>query len=432
MAEVIREDRYIMANITNNNNKFWDIELRDDGSVLCKWGRVGESGDCLEKNFGNVGAAERFYLNKCSEKEKKGYQPLKAVATTTNVRVAPANHNLATLATQQIETCSPETAELVSYLTKANIHNILSSTTMSYDTNRGTFSTPLGIVTKDAITRARATLTIIGSYVATQDLDSPDVVPHINDYLMFIPQNIGRSRPSLQTLYPTLAEIQRQNDVLDALDASLQLVLSTPQVGVIVEETEQPKLFEVRLHSVTDGKILDKIRKKYQETRKSIHQSYALDVKKVCSVEIGSMNRDFEGDGAKLDNIWDLWHGSKKGNLLSIMAKGFIIPPSNASYCTGRMFGNGVYFSDQSTKSLNYAAGYWDGRADDNCFMFICDVAMGKFYTPPHSMSDLPKQGYDSTFAEGNKSGVMNNEMIVYRTSQVRPMYLVEFSRGGK
>lgn len=94
------------------------------------------------------------------------------------------------------------------------------------------------------------------------------------------------------------------------------------------------------------------------------------------------------------------------------------------------MFGNGVYFSDQSTKSLNYASGYWDGKAkDNNCFMFLSDVAMGKEFTPSSSSHNLPKPGYDSTYAVGGKSGVMNNEMIVYSLNQINLTYLVEFCK---
>ena len=96
------------------------------------------------------------------------------------------------------------------------------------------------------------------------------------------------------------------------------------------------------------------------------------------------------------------------------------------------MFGNGVYFSDQSTKSLNYAYGYWDGKHENNCFMLLNDVAMGKSFTPSGPSSNLPKLGSDSTFAQVEKSGVLNNEMIVYKTSQINPKYLVEFSPSGK
>jgi poly [ADP-ribose] polymerase len=93
------------------------------------------------------------------------------------------------------------------------------------------------------------------------------------------------------------------------------------------------------------------------------------------------------------------------------------------------MFGNGIYFSDQSTKSLNYAYGYWDGGSKDNrCYMFLADVAMGMPWHPTRTGSNVkPPEGYDSVFARGGKDIVMNNEMIVYRTSQANLKYLVEF-----
>ena len=52
-----------------------------------------------------------------------------------------------------------------------------------------------------------------------------------------------------------------------------------------------------------------------------------------------------------------------------------------------------MYFANSSTKSLNYAYGYWDGKRDNNCFMFLCDVAMGKHYTAKYGEA-LPKPGY--------------------------------------
>jgi poly [ADP-ribose] polymerase len=140
------------------------------------------------------------------------------------------------------------------------------------------------------------------------------------------------------------------------------------------------------------------------------------------------MQEGWKKSGQKVGNVVELWHGTKASNLLSILKCGLIIPPSNASFCTGRMFGNGIYFSDQSTKSLNYAYGYWSGRTDNNCFMFLADVAMGKHYVPKSAGEHLPKPGYDSTYAKAGVSGVINNEMIVYKTYQVNLRFLVEFA----
>ena len=113
-----------------------------------------------------------------------------------------------------------------------------------------------------------------------------------------------------------------------------------------------------------------------------------------------------------------------------LLKSGLIVPKAGGSVqITGRMFGDGVYFSDQSTKSLNYSYGFWDGKSrDNNCFMFLADVAMGKYHIPGggYGMRSIPS-GHDSCYAKAGTGGVRNNEMIVYRTSQANLRYLVEF-----
>jgi poly [ADP-ribose] polymerase len=340
---------------------------------------------------------------------------------------------LAQVAAREIETNSPETMSLVSYLARVNVHNILQSTTLNYDVSRGTFSTPLGIVTKDAITEARALLGDIGALVHANDWASSAFVPKLNDYLMLVPQNIGRAKPDPRTLFPDLEAVQKQNGILDSLEASLQMVLTA------AEEDEKagnkpapPRLFEARLHLVDDPAEIKRIQTKYRSTRKDMHVCRHLDVKRVFRVEVGSMARAFDAEGKQVGNVHELWHGTRAGNLLSILKGGFVIPPGNAAHCTGRLFGNGVYFATASTKSLNYAYGYWgSGAADNNCFMFLADVALGKSYVPKYNEA-LPKPGYDSTWAKPGKSGIQNDEIIVYRTCQINPTYLVEFSPDGK
>jgi poly [ADP-ribose] polymerase len=158
-----------------------------------------------------------------------------------------------------------------------------------------------------------------------------------------------------------------------------------------------------------------------------MHTSYRYKVDKVYSVDIKKMREEYNNKGVKIGNVYELWHGTRVSNILSILAKGFFIPPSSASYCTGRMYGNGIYFSDQSTKSLNYSQGYWSGTREKICMMFLLDVAMGKEYTPNGRGESYPKKNYDSTFAKGGVSGVHNNEMIIYNVNQCNPKYLISF-----
>jgi poly [ADP-ribose] polymerase len=184
----------------------------------------------------------------------------------------------------------------------------------------------------------------------------------------------------------------------------------------------------VELEIVEDKKIISWVRNLYQSTRKSMHRSNNLSIKTVYKIDIESMRKSFESYGKKLPDIRQLWHGTKASNLLSIMRQGLVIPPSSSGHCTGRMYGNGLYFSSISTKALNYATNYWGGGGStDRTFMFLADVAMGKYHLAGGGWGSFPVRGTDSTWAKGGQSGVINDEMIVYKLSQANLIYLVEF-----
>jgi poly [ADP-ribose] polymerase 2/3/4 len=248
---------------------------------------------------------------------------------------------------------------------------------------------------------------------------------------MLIPQDIGRRKPEPRELYPDLDAVQQQSAILDALEASLAMILARPPVeGATAPE---PQVFQAQLNLLADSTEYERIRTKYRETRQSLHAASSLDVRRVFRVEIEPMRRAFENYGLKIGNVWELWHGTRVGNLLSILKSGFVIPPAHSAHCTGRLLGNGVYLSDQSTKSLNYSFGYWSGGRDDTCYMFLVNVAMGRSYSPRGTGESLPRPGYDSVFARGGRCGsLINNEMVVYDTRQTDPVYLVEFTRGGR
>ncbi len=427
-AGIIKEARYVLTNIAANNNKFWNIRLFADGSCETHWGRVGEDG----QHRLAAGFTEGAFDSKCREKAAKGYKPQKTLGNTApGGAVGIGGEKLARLASAQIETNSPEMMKLVAYLARVNVHRILEATTLQYDEARGTFSTPLGIVTADAIAEARALLSQIGVFVHGQDYGNAGFTARVNEYLMLVPQNIGRAKPQPETLFPDLEAVQKQGGILDSLEASLQVALSSPREED-KPQVPEPRLFEAKLHLVEDGREIDRVRRKYRATQRAMHACAHLDVRRLFRVEIASMRRAFEEDGKRIGNVQELWHGTRASNLLSILKSGFVIPPSNAAHCTGRAFGNGVYFSDQSTKSLNYAYGYWSGTREETCYMFLCQVALGRSYTPGSCAEQLPKPGYDSTFARAGRSGVVNNEMIVYSTDRINPIFLVECGPTGK
>jgi poly [ADP-ribose] polymerase len=243
---------------------------------------------------------------------------------------------------------------------------------------------------------------------------------------MLVPQNIGRSQLNVRSFFRNVQAVQKQKSIVDSLQASLVSVMSNKTDNTSKDDTEDV-IFNVTLELITDSKIISNLKKKYSNTKNNCHTSCNLKVKTVYGVTIDNEKKAFEDKGKSIGNVMELWHGTRASNILSILKAGLVIPPSSSSHCTGRMFGNGLYFSDQSTKSLNYSHGYWGGSRENNCFMFLADVAMGNHYVPANYGGQYPVSGYDSTFAKANKSGVTNNEMIVYKLFQANLKYLVEF-----
>jgi poly [ADP-ribose] polymerase len=413
-----RETWMIYCDVDNNNNKFWHI-IQDGTIVSTKWGRVGDSPQTTTWNLTSSAQAVKEYDKKCRQKLKKGYEKVDAVGAINTLQ-------LSQIALQEIDTDSETTKSLVKWLTEVNIHSIIENTTIQYNSVSGLFTTPLGVVVSaDTILKAKILLGEISKHVINND-DSSLLTPLVNKYLRLIPQNVGRARDKIKVgnIFGTKEKIAKQSDILDSLEASLTAMTTQPKNG---EATQ--RVFNCKLYHVNDTQIIDEINKFYQSTSQSIHLSSSFRLSKVYLVDIKSVRDEWEKDGVKMKNIRKLWHGTKISNLLSILKKGLIIPSSTAPHVSGRMFSDGLYFSDQATKSLNYSCGYWDNNFVNKCFMFLCDVALGKYYIPKNiSDGPFPKPGYDSTFAQGGKSGVLNNEFIIPRTSMVNLVYLVEFS----
>jgi poly [ADP-ribose] polymerase 2/3/4 len=269
----------------------------------------------------------------------------------------------------------------------------------------------------------------IALYVPGQRWDAPELKRAANEYLRLIPKDLGRARDKLKLdrIFPDDAALQDQNNILDSLQASVDSMTQGP-ANTKLTNTGADKVFRAKINNVTDGKIIKEIDALFNKTKQSIHVSNVYKMSKVYSLDIESMRSAWEKDGAKMSNVWRLWHGTNYANLLSIIYKGLQVPKS---YTNGWNFGAGLYFSDQSTKSLNYAAGYWDNSfgSIQRCFMFLADVAMGKSWSPSGSGQRTRPSGFDSTFAEAKKSGIRNNEMIVPRASQANLVYLIEFTR---
>ena len=408
----------IYVEVDRNSNKVWQGTVLDDGSFIARWGRVGNQLQNKTYQLNSVILAQNKFARTKRQKLRKGYTEAQIVQQHQSYPFELKDEDLELIAAQQIEHgLDPRAKQLIRYLVSVNIHNIVSQTNIDYDVATGNFSTPLGLVTPNAIAEAKDYLVKIANgknNLATRTL--------INNYLRLIPQNLG-SKIDYARFY-TLQEIQRQYEILNALSASIY------QSGDGKDRVFECSIKRVPGSTLEGRKTFRQIRNLYESTVNKNHLSASYKLRRIFAIDIPSMNKAFTKKAAEIGNVKLHWHGTRASNLLSILKQGLIIPPANAAQCTGRMFGNGIYGSEQSTKALNYATNYWNTSGDNNqrVYMLLCDFAMGKEYHLTNNYhGNLPVKGYDSTYVKPGSSNIINQESIVYDPAQVKIKYLCEF-----
>jgi poly [ADP-ribose] polymerase len=413
-----------------NNNKFWEYTLYDDGTAMTAFGRVDVT---RTENHPTPAKALKKWKEKTRKTNKpdKLYSEVKSVDTGGSISVTSIKSAaLKDVARKQIKSSNPITQKLIDYCAKVNIHQIMkqSGGKITFDASSAQFKTPLGVIAPDQVSDARDLLVKISDFVSDNDFTNRKFAPTLNAYLRLIPHGVGMTKISPKLIFPNTQSVLAENDLLDGLNTSFIDVTTKPKKKTTKKKDNTPQIFNVELEIVTDKKVISYVRNMYQKTRKSMHTSNNMSVKTVYTVKIASMAAAFEKYGATLPDIRQLWHGTKASNLLSILKGGLIIPSSSSGHVTGRMYGDGIYASNISTKALNYATNFWGSGGDSSrTFMFLLDMAMGKYHLAGRGWGAYPVSGTNSTWAKGGQAGVVNDEMIVYRLDQCNLTHLVEF-----
>ena len=410
MTNILQKKNFVCADLERNSNKFWTITLYQDHSVKTEWGRVGHSHDELTKSFPSSMAAEKFFNSKIRDKlrvkdgRRDAYTEIEILEDKI-ITASPINGDLAELAASEIETASPEVKDFVRWLAKVNIHNICSSTTIRYNIVDGTFSTPLGVIGQKTINEAKDLLDQISKFTSVED---KDCIKIIGQYIRRIPQDLGGSNVKInaKSIFGSPELLQKQQDIIDGLEAAT----SSAQPIKSNEVTE--RTFNTTLNRLSDDRIIEEINKRFRK------HTASSTISNIYQIHIKDINDRFITHGQPIGNIDRLWHGTNPANILSIFQSGLKIPKN---YSNGRRFLDGVYFSDRSSMSLKYAS--YSKRHENNYrYLFLSDVAMGKYYEPGYNYKGLPAS-YHSCWAEKNQS---TSQIIVYNLDQINICYLVE------
>jgi len=373
--------KFIFFDATANHNKEWSVIINNDGTFTTEWGRVGSS---LQ---GNTKPGSSYEVeNLVRAKLQKGYREIQ-------------------LATPRIVTVDNPSQPAISAKVAKLIQHILAE---AGEAISGYLAVKVNELSIEQIQRGRALLDSARGFYRAQNFSS--LVWTVRDYYNTIPTKLSSKLDERKLAHDFITNLDDTSVQLDQLEAAV--------AALTVTVTNQPSsaLGNVKINDA-DATAADKIRRMI--TACIGRHGFSIRVSDVFEVEIPSERAKF--NTCKVGNEQLLFHGTKAGNVRHIFNQGLIVPKYAAS---GRMFGDGIYFADQSSKSGQYCA-----SNKSPLMMLVAGVKLGNSFTPTTTVNSAPS-GYDSISAKGGfTSSLKNNEYIVYKTEQQTVRYLVTWER---
>lgn len=432
--EPVRHTMLVCVDPKSNANKFYEIRLAPDDTVHVRYGRVGEPG--VTRTYSG-GAGE--FAKIARAKERKGYAEA-AILTGTARQEPVAKSEAARKAREDLAGSGDKRlTSLIDRIVAANAHEISALSGGKVTVTDGQVQTPLGLLTRSALSEADEVLTRLAA-----DATSPSL---LSRYLTLVPQSVGRGRDWTASFFSGERTVTQQRAFIEQLRQSLDYSEKVAEAGRRSTSAtgDAARVFAYTLSVVEDADVLAEVEKRYRGSLNRNHASASMQVKNVYAVSAPSQEATFDATSTRIGNVRRMWHGTRSANVLSILASGMKVPGRHASHVTGRMFGDGLYFSEQSTKSLNYSrGGVWSSGVERRALMFVADVAMGWEYRPgihptlSHGASyntvldgkktdSATGRRFDSVNVKAGSGGVRNHEAIVPGPSHVALRYLVEF-----
>lgn len=292
---------------------------------------------------------------------------------------------------------------------------------------------PLGNLSKMQLDAAAEVLNRIKE---TRPDDRATLMDLNSQFYTMIPTNSGSKAPKL---IETEADVMEKMELLENLHYISYLGKSKD-----ADPYTQYLRLDTKIEQVTDEATLSEIRAYLQVNHGNTHK-ISMELVNLYHLDKSHENESFK-KYVNLHNRQLLWHGTNISNIVGILTSRFQIRGSTH----GRMFGNGIYFANSSSKSGNYISTNSAGIG----FMFLCEVALGTCQREMASKHyNVAPMGTDSVHGEGkwqpsrethiikddgliipigelqqvnNTSSLFYDEFIVYDVDQIRMKYLLE------
>jgi len=378
----------------DNHNKYYEMQETSE-NIQVKYGRVDSSCITITKPISQWNSLIKSKL-------KKGYKDV-----TDLVAIVKNDSKPRTLLYSQ------------------ELYDIFLKKMMDYRDGlvSSTYSVKANQVTRKQLEQAQFYINELANIKSDNELTEEDI-KSINNLLIQLYTVIPRYMNKVQNyLLPNISLnnlVEKEQDKLDAISSQvIEEVQDIAEDKTTYSPAEQLGIKIIKL---------DKASTEIEYITKQISKK----IKGLFEVEIPK-HRDryrsyLESNAQRQkDNCRYLIHGTRCSSVIPIIEQGLKIRPSGNYHYSGKVYGDGNYFSEVVNKSLGYT-GY-----DDDKILLIYQVYIGNPYVYKGwyrgnsfelTYDQLKQRGYDSTFVEAG-NGLLNSEIIVYREEQCYLEYIV-------
>ncbi|KAL8306443.1 hypothetical protein RB597_003037 [Gaeumannomyces tritici] len=405
------------TNASNNNNKFYRVQIIRDGKgdfkTWTRWGRVGELGQKAILGNGTAEDAIKNFEKKFKDKSGHSWEDRLAPPKAGKYTFVERSYNEDSDDEDEVmaddddddeakdkwipPTCSLE--EPVQDLMKLIFNKQYFAAAMSelnYDANK----LPLGKLSKSTISRGFQALKDLSALLddpsqaqADYGMDADSAIEHLsNSYYSVIPHAFGRDRP------PVICEeslLKKEVELLESLSDMKDANNIMGKDKVVARDPVHPltKLYNgLNLEEMTALQYSSdefKLIKDYLNDTRGATHGHNYTVKDIFRIERAGEHERFDKESPLAGPPQDrrlLWHGSRVTNFGGILSQGLRIAPPEAPV-SGYMFGKGIYLADMSSKSANYCCSYISGG---EALLLLCEAELGK------PMQELTNADYEA------------------------------------
>lgn len=475
--DVVRKIALNFTDVCKNNNKYYSAEIQVAKSgevrIFTDYGRVGGTPANDIRVCQSTAHAEKEFDKLIKSKIKKGYTEIKLIKSDVGSEVAKSKIendvvSATTLDQLKVKFNEFEAKSKLQTEVQGLIKTLFGNTAMFVQRNLDTAKCPLGQLSLEQIGRGRSFLDEARKLIQTKDPDIQELNKLTSLYYTNIPHVLGNGKINADALrFDTDQKIDNALDILDVFaDAkNIEKIIGdknsvdsqydslNADIEYIDPSSAIFRWIDAMFHETraANHKFLGKIRinRIFKLHRRSEPKHFEENLQEIAK-ECGKHNPpgilqnfvktrpDLNKDLAEIyarANVFPVWHGTRTANIVGITTRGLLIRPSGVAHA-GSMFGDGIYWASNSTKSINYTdakGAHWAHGTADNAYLFLADCAFGNQMEVYRSRFITKKdlKGYHSVWAREGQS-LHNDEFVVYNPSgpnqQHQMRYLVEFA----